>query len=1033
MDTSFVHLHCHSNYSLLDGVAGIDDLIGKAAAFGMKALALTDHNTLSGAVEFFEKAKAKGMHPIIGCEVTLEDSSSLILLVKNKEGYTNLCRIITTGQLKKGHLNFSLSEDDVFKNRSGLIFLSGGKNGKITKLINKRKNEEAAREIIKYKKMFGRDFYIELNYLTSEDKLTVYKLYEAAKLHAVPVVATNNVHLINKDGDAVRRVLHAISENTTLEKLGYTGSKEQYFKSAKEMAEIFRRYPGAIKTSYEIAKKCTFSFSLGKPVFPVLDLPEGETPYSLLWKKCFEGLKKKYNPITEDIMNRLVYELSIIKELGFADYFLIVKDIVEYCKKERIPCVGRGSAADSLVSYILDITKVDPIRYNLYFERFLNPERKEPPDIDLDICWRKRDDVLDYVYKKYGHDKTAMICTFNTFKIRSAVGDVAKTFGLPEEEIRSLTKSLPHQSVDKIDDVLKTIPECKSHPISGKIYKNILATSKIIGGFPRYLSVHLGGVIIAPDEITHYTPLEESGKGLIISQYDMHSIEKLGLVKMDLLGIRMLSALSDCLKTTNVDNYDTLPEDDKPTTDMIMKGETVGCFQLESPGMRSLLKKLNAKNMDDIIAAISVIRPGPAEGGMKDLYIKRKAGLEKVEYPHPCLEPVLEDTFGVVLYQEQVLMIAHAAAGFSLGEADLLRRAMTKSRDRKTMLSVKNKFVTGALSNGLDEPGALKIWKLMENFVGYGFNKAHSATYGMIAYHSAYMKKHYPAAFMTAVLNNGGGFYSMAEYIEECRRLGITILPPDVNISEKNFTFKSNTILSGLFPVFELSRKTINTILENRKKNLFKDIFDFLRRVRPEEREAVNLAKCGAFRSFEQSETESLAKIKIFFKNMRKVSTASYLTKNISLPSYSIEQRVINELEILRYAVSAHPLSLFKEIDSDPSITVSDDLEKKKDQKVKVAGWLVTMRRAPSKKGGYMKFVTIEDRKGLIECILFPDVYREFGSVLKGYGPYIVVGKVQSRVAGEANVIVEKISKLKRDKVPEIKFDKIPDSHGFLL
>jgi len=1029
MDTSFVHLHCHSNFSLLDGVAGIDELINKTVTFQMKALALTDHNTVSGAVEFYEKAKEKGVYPVIGSEITLDDDSSVILLVKNKKGYANLCRIITEGKLKKGHLTFILSEDKLLKYREGLILLSGGRKGKITQLLKNRKGEEASKHILRLKKFFGEDFFIELHYFSAEDKLTVYKLYELARLHSVPVVASNDVHLLNKEKDSIRRALQAISRNTTLEKLVYTGSSEQYFKSSSEMAELFKRYPEAIRNTCEIVKRCKFDFSLGKPVFPVLDLPEGETTYSLLWKKCFEGLKKKYNLITEDLINRLVYELKTIKDLGFSDYFLIVKDIVEYCVANAIPCIGRGSAADSLVSYVLDITKVDPIRYNLYFERFLNPGRKEPPDIDLDICWKRRDDVLDYIYKKYGHDKTAMICTFNTFKIRSAVGDVAKTFGLPEEEIRSLTKSLLHQGVERIDDILKTVPECNTHPISGKTYREILEISKIIGNFPRYLSVHLGGVIIAPDEITKYTPLEESGKGLIISQFDMHSIEKLGLVKMDILGVRMLSVLSDCLKTTEVDNYDMLPEDDKPTIKMIMEGETIGCFQLESPGMRSLLKKMKIENMDDIIAAISVIRPGPAEGGMKDLYIKRRAGLEKVGYPHPCLEPVLRETYGIVLYQEQVMMLAHAAAGFTLSEADLLRRAMTKSRDKKAMLSIKKKFIKGALGKGMKESEAEKIWKLMESFVGYGFNKAHSATYGMIAYHSAYMKKHYPVAFMTAVLNNYGGFYSMVEYIEECRRLGITISAPDVNVSQKEFIFRKNTIISGLLPVFELSRRSINRILKERIQKKFKNVFDFLQRINPEEREAVNLAKCGAFRSMEKSETEALAKIRIFYRNKKKISTSSYVTKGITLPPYSTEQRVINELEILRYAVSAHPLSLFNEINTNSSITGSRELEEKKNQTVKVAGWLVTMRRAPSKKGGYMTFVTIEDQYGLIECVLFPDVYQKFGKILKGYGPYIIFGKVQSRVPGEANVIVEKVYQLKNKKVPEVKFDKIPESY----
>jgi len=1007
-------------------------MIEKAESMKMRAIALTDHNTLSGAVEFFERANEKNIHPVIGSQLTIDNSNSVILLVKNQEGYRNLCKIITLGKLRGGHLKFSLSDDDIFKHKNGLILLSGGKKGRITNIIIKRKNKEAGDWILRYKRVFGEDFFIELQYHSPEDKLTLYKLYEIARLYSVPVVATNDVHLIDKSENSIRKVLCAISKNTTLEKVEYDGSEEQYFKSVAEMKQIFKRYPDAIKNSVEIAKRCKFCFSSGKNIFPVLNLPDGETPYSLLYKKCFEGLKRKYNPIPEKAMSRLVYELDIINQLGYCDYFLIVKDIVEYCKGNGIPCVGRGSAADSIVSYVLDITKVDPVKYDLYFERFLNPERKEPPDIDLDLCWRRRDDVLNYIYKKYGQNKTAMICTFNTFKIRSAIADVAKTYGIPEKEVRSLTKSLPHQSLNKLDKVLNTIPECKNHPISRKIYREILRISKFIGDFPRHLSVHLGGVVIAPDEITDYTPLEKSGKGLIISQFDMHSIEKIGIIKIDLLGVRMLSAINDCLKYTDMKNVDFIPENDEETFKMLMDGKTVGCFQLESPIMRTLLKKMKVKNINDIIAAISVIRPGPAEGGMKDLYVKRRCGLEKVNYLHPSLEPVLKETYGVILYQEQVLKIANVIAGFTLAEADLLRRAMTKSRNLKTMLIMKSKFVKGAMERGIKRNTAQRIWKMIENFVGYGFNKAHSATYGMISYYSAYLKRHYPSAYMTAVLNNGGGFYTIAEYIEECRRLGINILPPDVNISEREFTFKDNTIISGFFPVYELTSKTIERILENRKKSNFKDIFDFLYRVNPSEREAVNLAKCGALNNLEENEAKALAKIQIFFRNKKKKEPAIYFTRNIDFPSYSIEQKVINELQILRYAISAHPLSLFPEIESDLSITSSSELEKKKGQLVKVAGWLVTMRRAPSKNGGYVKFITIEDKEGLMECIMFPDVYKRYGKILQGYGPYIVKGKVQSRVQGEANIIVDKLYKLEKTVIPELRLDKIPESYGFL-
>jgi len=1017
MATSFIHLHCHSNYSLLDGVITIDRLIDKAKYYNMKALALTDHNNLYAAVELYEKCKETGIKPIIGAEITLDDNTNVVLLAKNKEGYSNLCKIITTGNLNGGHLKFKLNRRDIIKHRKGLILLSGGKKGLISKAVLKRETEKAFNEILFWKKIFNNNFYIEMQMITNTDKLLNYRLNILAEEAKVQCTATNNVHLIKKDDLRKRRLLHAISNNTNINKININESEEEYFKSPKQMQDLFGDYPIVVKNTLEIADECNLELQLNKPVFPKIDIHKNETPYSMLWNLCFKGVKKRYSPVNMKITQRLEYELKTIHTLGYSEYFLIVWDIVQYCKREGIPCIGRGSAADSLVSYVLGITEVDPIKYNLYFERFLNPERREPPDIDLDLCWKRRDDVIGYVYNKYGSDKTAMISMFVTFKTRSSIGDTAKALGLPENEVRNITKTLPYSFFGTYTGG-EPIENCPEIDLNNQTFRDIINYSNQINTYPRHLSIHPGGIVIAPGAITNYTPLEVAGKGIVVTQYDMYSIEKLGLVKMDLLGVRSLSIIADCMKKTGIKDLSSIKENDIGTISLIKSANTIGCFQLESPGMRNLLRKMHIQNLDDIIAAISVIRPGPAEGGMKDKYIKRRGSLEKVTYLHPKLEEVLKDTYGVILYQEQVLLIANKIANFTLGEADILRRAMTKDRSKEKMQIIKEKFVKGSVNNNIRKDTAEKIWEQLANFGRYGFNKAHSATYGLLAYQNAYLKKYYPVEFFVSVLNNGGGFYSRAEYTEDARRNKIKILPPDVNKSIDLFSIEDNSIRCGLGIVADLTRKGISSIIRERQKEKFKDMYDFLKRVKLNEKETENLVKCGALTSVEKSEPAALAITKIFYRNKRNLAVTRETAKNIDIPHYSIHQRVINELEILKLSVSIHPLDLFPQIQQDNSITPSSELEKYNGKCVKVAGWLVTGRTVKTRTGDNMRFLTIEDKYGLIECVLFPAIYNKYKYDLRTMGPFIITGKVQSRLPGEANLITDKVKVITNYKFP---------------
>ncbi|HHJ52573.1 MAG TPA: DNA polymerase III subunit alpha, partial [Caldithrix abyssi] len=757
----FCHLHTHSYYSLLDGVPSPEELVQAARRLGMRALALTDHNALYGAVEFFRQAQAYGVKPVIGAEITLADQSQLVLLVKDETGYANLSKLITRGRLRGGHNRFSLQWADLKNATRGLVALSGGHKGLINRLLSQKKPEQAARQALFLSRLFDGEFYLELQSFTPQDALMNLRLRDLAAAHRIPLVASNDVHFVTQNDWQLRRILHAIDANTVIDKVQTAGSREQYFKSPAEMNALLRAFPEALANTEKIAAKCHFAFRLGRPIFPSVELPAGETGFSYLWKKSFEGAMKRYQPLTSRVTKRLEYELQTIHDLGFAEYFLIVKDIADFCRREHIPCVGRGSAADSLVAYVLEITQVDPIRHNLYFERFLNPERSDPPDIDLDICWKSRDRVLRYVYEKYGPERTAMICTFNTFQNRSAIRDVAKAFGIPEDEISKVTKYLPHRHIGQLQEALQTLPELRALRPNLDMYREILNIAHRISDFPRHLSIHPGGIIIAPDYITRHTPLEKAGKDIVISQYDMHSIEQLGLVKIDLLGVRSLSIVTDTLKlikTTRpaaVGKIDpdlllkksaelspldlrAIPENDPEVTRFIRSGNTMGCFQLESPAMRGLLRKMQVDNVDDVITAVALIRPGASGSGMKEVYIKRRAGLEPVRYVHPLLEDVLKETYGVIIYQEQVLRVAHRVAGLSLGQADLLRRAMTKSRRKKEILKLRETFLRGAVANGLTQKQAETVWNFLAQFVGYGFNKAHSATYGTIAYQTAF-------------------------------------------------------------------------------------------------------------------------------------------------------------------------------------------------------------------------------------------------------------------------------------------------------
>ncbi|MCZ6820795.1 MAG: DNA polymerase III subunit alpha [Calditrichaeota bacterium] len=1098
---SFVHLHTHSNFSLLDSTIPLRALVERTKQLGMSAVALTDHNALYGAIEFYRICRELEIKPIIGAQVTLTDGASLVLLAKNLRGYRNLCEILTKAHLRGGHLHFKCEMNDVLDHKQGLFVLSGGKKGLISQLILSRNREEAEAHCRWMQERFGDRFFLELQRFVPWDDFLNERLHTLAETTGVPLVATNDVHLLSPEDLPLREVLHAIDRNTIRARVRTAGSKEQHLKSPWQMRRLFAKYPATLANTHQIAEACNVKFALGKPIFPVTEVPDGENGASYLRKLCLRGAKERYRPLTRQVKKRIDYELKVIDDMGFTDYFLIVKEIVDFCRREAIPCVGRGSAADSIVSYVLAITFADPIRFNLYFERFLNPERTDAPDIDLDICWKSRDRVLEHVYKRFGKEKTAMICTFSTFQSRAAIREVAKVFGLPEEEIGQLTREVPYMSkMVNLDRTLNSVPQLKNGRRIDRTFWKIIKISKRLAGFPRHLSVHSGGVIIAPDRLTNYTPLEVAGKGIVISQYDMYSIERLGLVKMDLLGVRSLTIITECLEMTKSEerkagsgdgNEDgrwkmeagsrwseksslqigergassvmggedkpakdipisdlrfpdsetkpetrnsklrtdsnpkfsflrkaerlsaldmrAIPDDDPETIGMIKAGQTLGCFQLESPLVRGVLRKMQTDSVEDMVVAVAVIRPGVGDSGIKDEYILRRGGKRPTRYTHPILESVLRETHGLTIYQEQVLLIAQAVAGFSLAQGDTLRRAMTKNRDQELMNSMKKQFLAGAHKKGVPKEKALEIWQFLLQFTGFGFNKAHAATYGILAYQTAFLKNYFPIEYMTAVLNNPGGFYASAVYIEECRRMGIPLLPPDVNQSENEFTKESDAIRVGLAPVFELCDKTRKRIVTERKKRRFVDLYDFLQRTRTGEKEAEHLIRCGALRSLHPSEPLLLMKCQSYFKNNRSKPMVEYLTAGFAPTPYPQEMQILAELEILGFGVKAHPLTLYDGLIPWENMVSSLELEAHKNRKVQFTGWYVTSRLQETVTGKYMKFISLEDKHGICEVIFFPEAYAKYADILRGHGPFTVVGKVQSRIKGEANLIAERV------------------------
>jgi DNA-directed DNA polymerase III PolC len=978
-----VHLTTHSAFSLQEGLMAPTDLVQAAQACGMPALGLTDHHLLTGTIEFVKACREAGIQPVVGLEIDLE-SGPLQLLATSSEGWSNLCRLSSVLALRD-HPDLPCSLETLFQYSKDLIALC-----------------ENPRRL--------QDGFEGRLYITMRNGSTAGSLSAQARKLGLPTVVAHPIYYRTQEQARLQKTLAAIRLNQTVTSISQQAlaPADAWFMPPLIIEERFKEFPQAIQATTEIAERCRFDLPLGISRMPVLPLPEGVTVTQHLRDKATAGAKELYGEITPQIQTRLDHELDTIERMGFEPIFLIVEDILNFARETGVPYSSRGSAASSLVAHCLGITSPDPLRLNLYFERFLNPARVTPPDIDTDLCSRRRDSVIQHVFDTHGADKVAMVGTINRYRPRSALGDVARAYGLEPAKVRELASQLPHawwarfEESEDGEETPSPFAELQTtHPHHQSIFEDAEAILKL----PRHLSMHPGGVIVAPGILTDIVPVMNSGgKGVVITQLDLDSVEALGLVKIDLLGIRGLTVVGDVAEfvqqsqpeqnSTPLAVLDSTPVTDEATSNRIERGETIGCFQIESPGMRATLREIRARTEDDIMAALALYRPGPLTGGLKDAFVRRFKGEEQVRHLHPALAPLLNETFGVILYQEQVLRIANELAGFSLAEADLLRRAMSHFDPGKKMQELEQKFVQEAQAkSGVPIETGERIWEMMAAFAGYGFPKAHAASYARVGWRSAWCKEHFPAEFMAAVLANWGGYYSQRVYLSEARRLGLNVRPPHVNYSQHNFSVRKlfaseeRALFMGLDQVRELTQRTIGHIIQNAP---FTSLDDFLSRVDPRVQEAENLARVGAMDGF--------GKIPAILKRLQ---TGGWQRDQMSLFSWSdtsekdwnVKQKVDAQMEILGASLEAHPLELVQEKIAGAISTI--DAVEKIGRRVIVAGVRQSSRRSRTAKGEMMLFLTLEDLQGTLDVLVFPDVYRVAKSTLESSTPILITGMME--------------------------------------
>ncbi|MBU2540093.1 DNA polymerase III subunit alpha [Patescibacteria group bacterium] len=1071
--TKFTHLHVHTHYSLLDGLPKIDELLNYTKKLGMDSIALTDHGVLYGAVEFYKKAKEIGIKPIIGCELYQSyegmtqkrpniDSKRyhLILLVKNEEGYKNLVKLVTKAQLEGFYYKPRIDEDLLAQHSKGLICLSACLQGKIPQLILANRLEDAKKQALKYQEIFSKDnFYLEIQHhqnIPEQEKINKNLIIFSKELN-IPLVATNDSHYLKPEDTEVQDVLMLINTGADSNDPERLTMKDNNFSLRKpeEMAELFKETPEAIENTQKIAESCNFQFELGKTKLPTFQVPDGKTAEQYLEELCYKGIPARYGenlPINSEnlsrthdsstigadpkVIERLNYELSVIKKTGFAGYFLIVQDFVNWAKSNRIVVgPGRGSAGGSLVAYLTNITNVDPLKHNLLFERFLNPERISMPDIDLDFTDRRRNEVINYIGQKYGKDHVAQIITFGTMAARAVIRDVGRALAIPYSYCDRIAKMIPFGM--SLKEALDGVSEFKELYESDAEAKRLIDLAKNLEGVARHASTHACGVVISEKPLTDYVPLQHPTQDdeTIVTQYEMHAIEDLGLLKMDLLGLKNLTIIEDCLariyqiygKSIQVDN---IPADDEKTYKLFQEANTIGIFQLESSGMQNYLKQLKPTSFDDIVAMVALYRPGPMQF-IPD-FIKGKHKKKKIEYLHPKLQPILESTYGICVYQEQLMQIAQHLAGFSLSEADVLRKAIGK-KINDLLQAQEQKFISGCIKNEVPKKTAQELWQWILPFASYGFNKSHSVGYATIACQTAYLKAHYPVEFMAALLTSEkSDIERIAVLIKECQKMGIPVLPPDVNESFRNFSVipNENKIRFGLLAIKNVGENIVEAILAERKaKGNFKSMYDFISRIQSKtlnKKSFESLIKTGVFDKLEDRSKllynmedilEANREIK---QNMNNNQTSLFANSSSYNPSVlrlkeaqniSLNDQLNWEKELLGLYISAHPLDSFKSVlekNSYPLSRLDNDVVGKL---VKIGGVISTIKRIITRNGKPMLFMSLEDLTNKVEVVVFPTVIDRNPTVLQENKIVFVKGKVDNR-DGEIKVIADEIEEI---------------------
>ncbi len=1056
----FVHLHLHSMYSLLDGAIRVKQLVEKACEYGMSAVALTDHGNMFGAVDFFQAAEKKGIKPIIGCEVYVapqgrlvkgkqsdkeqDNAHHLVLLAMNSQGYKNLCRLVTKGYLEGFYYKPRIDKELLTEYNEGLIALSACIGGVIASPLRRQDREKAQAEVEFYRDLFtDRRFFLEIQENSiPEQKIINRQIIDLARECSVPLVATNDCHFLNREDAHAHEVLLCVQTGKNMDdpkRMRYP--EELYFKSQSEMASAFAYCPEAIANTVEIANRCDFKFEFRNYRPPNFVPPEGKTLNEHLIEICHSGLEKimprirdfygeKFNDELElTYQQRLEREIGIICDMGFAGYFLIVADFVNFARENHIPVgPGRGSAAGSLVAYAMRITDIDPIPYGLLFERFLNPERVSMPDIDMDFCIKGRDKVIDYVTRKYGQDRVSQIITFGRMQAKGVIRDVGRALHMPFSEVDKIAKMVPTDLGMTLDKAEKVEPAFAKLRQGNALERELLEVAHSLEGLNRHASVHAAGVVVTDQPLVDYLPLYKGTKDtdVVVTQYDMGFVEELGLIKFDFLGLKTLTVIDNALKIINRNleegqlpfDINTIPLDDEKTYKLLSSGAAVGVFQLESSGMQDLLTRLKPGCFEDIIALVALYRPGPIESGMIDDFIACKHGRQKVEYLLPELESILKETYGVIVYQEQVMQVAQKLAGYSLGQADILRKAMGKKK-AEVMASQRESFLEGAKDNNIDSRKAEEIFDLMAQFAEYGFNKSHSAAYGYVSYQTAYLKTHYPVEFMAGLLmEDMNNTDKVIKNIAECRSMGIKVLPPDVNVSELSFTVVDNNIRFGLAAVKNVGSKAAAEIIRVREvEGRFTSLFDLCRRVdlsKVNRRVLESLVKAGAFdgekiaraRLFAAIDTamesgQSASRDRVcgqqslfaFAGDEPKFDEACYPEDALS---WSDKEELVFERDVLGFYLSSHPLE--RHVDELKRCTTANTaglVNCGSSSVARIGGLLNTVKSKRTKSGKIMAFAVLEDLHGSVEVTLFEETFLKAKDFIAEDEPLILEGRVE--------------------------------------